>query len=49
MKHLRTLRYFDVVARRRSIRQAAEDLSVDASALNRRIQDFEAELGTPLF
>lgn len=49
MRHLRTLRYFDVVARRRSIRKAAEDLSVDASALNRRIQDFEAELGTPLF
>jgi len=49
MRHLRTLRYIDVVARTGSIRKAAEDLAITASALNRRIQDFEAEIGTPVF
>lgn len=49
MRHLRTLRYIDAVARTGSIRRAAEDLALDASALNRRIQDFEEELGTPIF
>lgn len=49
MRHLRTLRYIDVVARAGSIRKAADDLAITASALNRRIQDFESELGTPVF
>lgn len=49
MRHLRTLRYVDAVARAGSIRKAADDLAITASALNRRIQDFEAEIGTPVF
>lgn len=49
MRHLRFLRYVDEVARAGSIRKAAERLNLTASALNRRIQDFEKELGTPIF
>ncbi|WP_234197267.1 LysR family transcriptional regulator [Pseudacidovorax sp. NFM-22] len=49
MNHLRLLRYVDEVARIGSIRQAAERLHVAPSAVNRRIQDIEEELGTPLF
>lgn len=49
MQHLRFLQYVDAVARHGSIRAAAEHLHVAASAVNRRIQDLEAELGTPLF
>ena len=49
MRHLRTLRYVDAVARAGSIRKAADDLAITASALNRRIQDFEAEIGMPVF
>jgi DNA-binding transcriptional LysR family regulator len=49
MKHLRILRYVDEVARTGSIRKAAEQLNVTASAVNRRIMDLEDELGTPLF
>ena len=49
MHHLRFLKYFDEVARSGSIRQAAERLHVAASAVNRRIQDLEDELGLPLF
>jgi DNA-binding transcriptional LysR family regulator len=49
MNHLRFLRYFDEVARVGSIRQAAESLHVAPSAVNRRIQDLEGELGVPLF
>lgn len=49
MNHLRFLKYFDEVARVGSIRQAAERLHVAPSAVNRRIQDLEAELDTPLF
>lgn len=49
MNHLRFLRYFDEVARVGSIRQAAESLHVAPSAVNRRIQDLEDELGVPLF
>ena len=49
MRHLRFLRYVDEVARAGSIRKAAERLNLTASALNRRIQDFEEELGTPIF
>ncbi|WP_338617378.1 LysR family transcriptional regulator [Pigmentiphaga sp. CHJ604] len=49
MNHLRFLRYVDEVARVGSIRQAAERLHVAPSAVNRRIQDLEEELGTPIF
>lgn len=49
MRHLKTLRYFDQVARMGSIRKAAESLNVTASALNRRIMDIEEELGAQLF
>ena len=49
MNHLRFLKYFDEVARAGSIRQAAERLHVAPSAVNRRIQDLEEELGVPLF
>ncbi len=48
MHHLRFLRYVDEVARSGSIRLAAERLHVAASAVNRRVQDIEEELGTPL-
>ena len=49
MKHLRILDYVDEVARARSIRKAAENLHVTASAVNRRIADLEDELDTKLF
>ena len=49
MNHLRFLRYFDEVARAGSIRHAAERLHIAPSAINRRIQDLEEELGQPLF
>lgn len=49
MQHLRFLHYVDAVARCGSIRAAADQLHVAASAVNRRLQDLEAELGTPIF
>ncbi len=49
MKYLRILSYVDEVARSGSIRKAAEQLHVTASAVNRRIADLEDELGAPLF
>ena len=49
MKHLRILDYVDAVARARSIRKAAEQLHVTASAVNRRIADLEEELDALLF
>jgi DNA-binding transcriptional LysR family regulator len=49
MRHLRFLQYFDAVARTGSIRKAAEQLNVTASAVNRRVMDLEDELETPLF
>jgi len=49
MKHLRLMRYVDEVARTGSIRKAADQLNVTASAVNRRIMDLEEELGTALF
>lgn len=49
MRHLRILQYVDEVARTGSIRKAAEQLHVTASAVNRRIMDLEEELGAPLF
>ena len=49
MRHLRILQYVDEVARSGSIRKAADQLNVTASAVNRRITDLEVELGAPLF
>jgi DNA-binding transcriptional LysR family regulator len=44
-----SLRYFATVARRGSIREAAEELHVAQSALSRQIQKLEQDLGVPLF
>ncbi len=41
--------YFEAVARHGSIRKAADALHIASSALNRRILDLEAEIGSPLF
>jgi DNA-binding transcriptional LysR family regulator len=49
MNHLRFLRYIDEVARSGSIRLAAERLHIAPSAVNRRLQDIEEELGTQIF
>ncbi|WP_423454423.1 LysR family transcriptional regulator [Ottowia sp. VDI28] len=49
MNHLRFLKYVDEIARSGSIAKAAERLHVAASAVNRRLQDIEEELDTPLF
>jgi len=49
MRHLRLLNHVVEVARTGSIRKAAERLNLTPSAVNRRIQDLEAEVGTPLF
>jgi len=45
----RFLRYFMVVGRTGSIRKAADELNVSASAIDRQILNAEAELGMPLF
>lgn len=45
----RFLRYFMTVGRLGSIRRAAEELNVSASAIDRQILNAEAELGMPLF
>ena len=49
MRHLTHLNYIDVVAKEKSIRKAAEKLSITSTALNRRIIALEEEIGTPLF
>ena len=49
MRHLKLLTHVVEVARAGSIRKAAEHLNLTPSAMNRRIQDLEAEVGTPLF
>lgn len=49
MKHLRTLELILDVARSGSVRKTAERLAITPSALTRKIQDFEWELGTPIF
>jgi DNA-binding transcriptional LysR family regulator len=49
MRHLKLLTHVVEVARTGSIRKAAEHLNLTPSAMNRRIQDLEAEVGTPLF
>lgn len=49
MKHLQTFRLIEAVNRAGSIRKAAEDMNITASALNRRIQRFEVEFGSQIF
>ncbi|MFC3227397.1 LysR family transcriptional regulator [Marinibaculum pumilum] len=49
MKHLRTLRHISEVAKTGSIRKTAERMNLTPSALTRKIQDFEQELGTEIF
>ncbi|WP_264191794.1 LysR family transcriptional regulator [Novosphingobium profundi] len=43
------MRYFVVVGRLGSIRKAADELNIAASAIDRQILNVEAELGMPLF
>ncbi|MYL97279.1 LysR family transcriptional regulator [Novosphingobium sp. FGD1] len=45
----RFLRYFMAVGRHGSIRKAADELNVSASAIARQILNVEADIGTPLF
>jgi DNA-binding transcriptional LysR family regulator len=45
----RFLRYFMAVGRLGSIRRAAEELNISASAIDRQILKVEADLGMPLF
>ncbi|WP_102223736.1 LysR family transcriptional regulator [Acidimangrovimonas sediminis] len=49
MRHMETFRLIEAVARAGSIRKAAEDTAITASALNRRIQRFEQEFGYEIF
>lgn len=49
MKHLKTFEMIEAVMRAGSIRKAAEDMNITASALNRRVQNFEAEFGWTIF
>ncbi len=49
MRNLLICRYVDTIARTGSIRQAAEQLAITPSALNRRILALEDELGVQLF
>ena len=49
MRYQQVLRYVVAVVRSGSIRRAADKLNITPSALNRRIQDLEHELRSPLF
>jgi DNA-binding transcriptional LysR family regulator len=49
MRHLTVLRYIEDVAMSGSIRRTAERVNITPSALTRKIQDFEQELGAPVF
>jgi DNA-binding transcriptional LysR family regulator len=49
MRHMRVWSYVDEAARLGSLRKAAEKLNITPSALQRRIQDVEEDLGTPIF
>jgi DNA-binding transcriptional LysR family regulator len=44
-----SLRYFSVIARHGSIREAAEELHIAQSALSRQVRKLEEEFGVPLF
>jgi DNA-binding transcriptional LysR family regulator len=49
MRYILPLKYVDAIARTKSIRAAAENLSITPSALNRRILAMEDELGVEIF
>ncbi len=49
MRHLLVLKYIEKIARTGSLRSAAEELNITPSALNRRIQGVENELGVEIF
>ncbi|MDT2022148.1 LysR substrate-binding domain-containing protein [Methylocella sp. CPCC 101449] len=49
MRHVRIWQYVDEAARCGSIRRAAERLNITPSALQRRIQDVEEDLGAEVF
>jgi DNA-binding transcriptional LysR family regulator len=49
MLHARLLRYIDEVARRGSIRKAAQHLNIASTAINRQIIAYEEEIGTQIF
>ena len=49
MRHQQILKFIAKVARTGSLRSAAEELGITASALNRRILAFEEELGVEIF
>jgi DNA-binding transcriptional LysR family regulator len=49
MRYQTILHYIEAAARYGSIRRAAEELALTPSAMNRRIQAFEAELGEKVF
>lgn len=47
--HARSMLYFDMIRRCGSVREAARQLHVASSAVNRQLLELEDELGTPLF
>ena len=49
MKHLTTFRVIDAIARTGSIRGAADQLALTASAVQRRLQSYEEEIGFQIF
>lgn len=49
MRHLLTFELIEAVARAGSMRRAAEDMNITASALTRRVNRFEEEFGAELF
>ena len=49
MRHLQDFDVVEAIIRAGSIRKAAEDMHITASALNRRINRFEEELGYEIF
>lgn len=49
MRHLTTLRMIERIAKTGSIRRAADDLAITPSAVQRRLQTFEQELGEQIF
>lgn len=47
--HSRSIKYFDMIRRCGSIREAARRLHVASSAVNRQLLQLEEDIGTPLF